>query len=543
MGYCILTLLGMLAVWQTVNADCLDLPGIPLGTESLKESKGQVCGYTALITGTNGENDVEQLGLADWFKANFSSSLFKSVALPLGSETKCPEYADAKDLTSWPGPSKVYLRREFELPAESMDMMQDIEATYIVDDRIITVYVNEQVVTLGPRVSNGPGCGYFTAKNKFTIPASFLVAGKNVLAVEAADYGGTAYLDLGLAFRACSNTVASAELHPCSALAASGGASRGCRARCDEKDHCRNRRTEDCSAPYAPDVSGSCLCTAAESLMCSGPVDPLAAEGVCYESEWVTSQVSRVAFCAPEFEISCPVPVLAVNVPAQIFGMSSMGAVVKVSTPTGDFTDKVEFPGTALEFPLGDAVVIDQVTVTPSTGGMVNIIQPEPNQELNFSAQQACSGRSGQFVNFGATTAAAPFVQWNPSAFSPNTVPFVLGAHGASSLPVESKSYIFFKTLSTYKLLADETADTCFLRLSFAETYFTASQKRVFSVKVRGAEEARFDNLDVFAKVGKNKVLEIVLPAVQPAADRAIEVDFIPGSANFPMIASIVLCC
>lgn len=47
--------------------------------------------------------------------------------------------------------------------------------------------------------------------------------------------------------------------------------------------------------------------------------------------------------------------------------------------------------------------------------------------------------------------------------------------------------------------------------LKFAETYFAAAGKRVFSVKING--QTVISNLDIYAKAGKNKAYDVVIPA------------------------------
>ena len=46
--------------------------------------------------------------------------------------------------------------------------------------------------------------------------------------------------------------------------------------------------------------------------------------------------------------------------------------------------------------------------------------------------------------------------------------------------------------------------------LKFAETYWTAAGKRVFSVAMNG--QTVISNLDIFAKVGKNAAYDVVVP-------------------------------
>ena len=75
------------------------------------------------------------------------------------------------------------------------------------------------------------------------------------------------------------------------------------------------------------------------------------------------------------------------------------------------------------------------------------------------------------------------------------------------------------------------------LTLKFCESAYAAAEKRVFGVRVQGVSVA--DRLDVYARVGKNRVHDLVVPDVV-VSDETIEIEF-QRLVEFPFIAGIVI--
>ena len=73
--------------------------------------------------------------------------------------------------------------------------------------------------------------------------------------------------------------------------------------------------------------------------------------------------------------------------------------------------------------------------------------------------------------------------------------------------------------------------------LKFNEPHYGAAGKRVFSVYVQG--KSVIENLDIFAKVGKNKAYDVKTPAVK-VTDGNLKIDFF-SVVEFPFIAGIVV--
>jgi hypothetical protein len=71
--------------------------------------------------------------------------------------------------------------------------------------------------------------------------------------------------------------------------------------------------------------------------------------------------------------------------------------------------------------------------------------------------------------------------------------------------------------------------------LKFSEPHYAEAGKRVFDVKLQG--DLVITNLDIFARVGKNKALDFTFDDV-PVTNGWVDIDFIPG-VEFPSIAAI----
>ena len=281
-------------------AQCEELVVVPLGQDSLKALNVRSCGSTAVIQAKPWQD------IGTWYKPGFNTKDFVPVEFPMGNWIVCPEHGTNETLFSVPEYSRMLVRREFDIPANALRAIEKMTLSYVVDDHVTHVFVNGQRVQVGLRVNGDRRCRAFGccerfgATNTVDIPVELLQPGKNLLAVQAMDTGIVAYLDLGLSFSLCSSAVA--ELHSCSPSAKPAGV--GCQARCDEENYCRIKADEDCAASFVGDVSGSCKCESAESLSCSGGA-PDAEIGVCYESTWSLSKISRVAYCPPTAELSC----------------------------------------------------------------------------------------------------------------------------------------------------------------------------------------------------------------------------------------------
>ncbi len=88
----------------------------------------------------------------------------------------------------------------------------------------------------------------------------------------------------------------------------------------------------------------------------------------------------------------------------------------------------------------------------------------------------------------------------------------------------------------TYILTGLEANATYNLRLHFAETYFTASNQRVFNVLVNG--NTFLSNFDIVALAGPNHALIEQTPATADEFGQLI-VQFLPGSQNTPEISGV----
>ena len=287
--------------------ECNSFSGVRPGTSGIAQGYGKTCGFWGLIVpGANPEESMPA-GLVDtWYKMQVGAPGYLRVSMPMGKtdgET-CPRYSPVDMWTPWAiGVSSLFVRKEFELSAEFLAVIDTMTVNYIVEDDLVKTYLNEKVVTPRTRFHNNEsGCQKYGRYNSFDVPASALQAGKNVLAVQALKSEGLGYFDIGFSFKSCNGAVDS--LHQCSQANGLGGGSGRCRIRCDEQDSCRNKDAAECEASFKPDVDGECMCSTDTALGCSGAFEDAPA-GVCYESAWATSQVSRMSFCPPAIDSTC----------------------------------------------------------------------------------------------------------------------------------------------------------------------------------------------------------------------------------------------
>jgi hypothetical protein len=89
--------------------------------------------------------------------------------------------------------------------------------------------------------------------------------------------------------------------------------------------------------------------------------------------------------------------------------------------------------------------------------------------------------------------------------------------------------------LSAYHLPASN--GTCMVTLKFCEPHYDAAGIRVFDVKLQG--QTVLTNLDVFARVGKNRALDYTYTNIV-VTNGWVNIDFVPR-VEFPCIAAIVV--
>jgi len=89
--------------------------------------------------------------------------------------------------------------------------------------------------------------------------------------------------------------------------------------------------------------------------------------------------------------------------------------------------------------------------------------------------------------------------------------------------------------LSAYHLPA--TNGLCKVTLKFCEPHYDAAGQRIFDVKLQG--QTVITNLDIFAKVGKNRALDFGFPEVA-VTNGWLDIDFVPR-VEFPSIAALAV--
>jgi len=72
--------------------------------------------------------------------------------------------------------------------------------------------------------------------------------------------------------------------------------------------------------------------------------------------------------------------------------------------------------------------------------------------------------------------------------------------------------------------------------LKFAEIYWSSANRRIFNVKVGGQEVIR--NLDLFAKVGKNRAYDVAIPV--SVNDGVLRIEFVSIKDNAKISAILV---
>ena len=96
--------------------------------------------------------------------------------------------------TEWPVETDLLVRKTFELPAGTTDVV-----VYVAVDNDVQVFINGYDISDGLQTHEEcPSLNSFT----FAVPDSLLQVGTNLLAVRARDRGGLAYLDLEVTRRA-----------------------------------------------------------------------------------------------------------------------------------------------------------------------------------------------------------------------------------------------------------------------------------------------------------------------------------------------------
>jgi len=171
---------------------------------------GDIVPYGSSYLYFNGAYDVDPgFQAADYSTAGWNTG---SGAFGTVGSTTCPIFSDPDFplRTNWPISTDLLLRKTFPLPS---GWNQPLTISAAIDNDVI-MYVNGHALTtdgvnaLYAFPSNGnysfdPTSGFVKHENcatkgelTFTVPAGFLVAGQNLLAIRARDRGGVDYIDL-----------------------------------------------------------------------------------------------------------------------------------------------------------------------------------------------------------------------------------------------------------------------------------------------------------------------------------------------------------
>ena len=119
---------------------------------------------------------------------DFDDSTFADGDAGFGTRQGC-ELNNPDDVkTEWPVETDLLVRRTFELPAGTTDLV-----VHVAVDNDAQVFINGYDVSDGLQVHEG--CPTFDSFN-FAVPDGILQAGTNLLAVRARDRGCAAYLDV-----------------------------------------------------------------------------------------------------------------------------------------------------------------------------------------------------------------------------------------------------------------------------------------------------------------------------------------------------------
>jgi len=121
-------------------------------------------------------------------EADFDDSTFADGDAGFGSPRGCPLNNPDDVRTVWPVETDLLVRRTFEVPAGTTDVV-----VHVAVDNDVQVFINGYDVSGGLQVHEG--CPTFDSFN-FAVPDGLLQRGTNLLAVRARDRGCAAYLDL-----------------------------------------------------------------------------------------------------------------------------------------------------------------------------------------------------------------------------------------------------------------------------------------------------------------------------------------------------------
>jgi hypothetical protein len=151
--------------------------------------------------------------------------------------------------------------------------------------------------------------------------------------------------------------------------------------------------------------------------------------------------------------------------------------------------------------------------------------------------------------NLAALAAAAWDQSWVPANFGTTPVKPSRGGQGtlggsaasftapimsAGSTPMAVYQTVRYN-LNGYNLAVPDGTYT--VTLQFNEPHYAAVGKRVFGVKIQGRQV--ITNLDIFAKVGQNKALDVSFPGIA-VTNGTLHIDF-TKEVEFPCIAGIVI--
>jgi hypothetical protein len=143
----------------------------------------------------------------NYWQYAFDDSQFAVGAAPFGSGGSCPIQANRK--TQWPGYTELVVRRWIQLTGTESDLRIDIAI-----DNDIEIYFNEVNITGG--LTSHEGCANDNLLT-FTIPASQLRPGQNLLAMHARDRGTESALDVHLTSGCAGSAPAIDDNNPCTA--------------------------------------------------------------------------------------------------------------------------------------------------------------------------------------------------------------------------------------------------------------------------------------------------------------------------------------
>ncbi len=194
----------------------------------------------------------------------------------------------------------------------------------------------------------------------------------------------------------------------------------------------------------------------------------------------------------------------------------------------------------------GDAPLVSvdgwNVTATPSSssGNVVAITNNPPAQAnsgpLNNIARINSGGPATGFVQFGPPYYSGFAADMDFSAGSTTTTTNKVDVTTPNAAPMAVYQSERFGSFNYTLPLPPGAAYT--VRLHFAETKFTASGKRIFSVAINNQQV--LTNFDIFAAAGtSNKAVALDFPGIVPNNNNAIVVTFIPGPVDNPKVCGV----